>query len=153
MEFILSANVRVSVNGDFEDHDLLVLKAPPAKEKKYPIKLRKGFMNASTDMIKFADPNAARNKSENDQAEEESKLPKPQEVEQMIYASDINVEKYIDDFRSLMMISGVCTIGGQKLTSNHWDQIAPHDVDRLIGEYLVNFYIPLWEGKKITTEL
>lgn len=147
MEFILSAPIKVSVSGEFEDISILKLKAPPAKEKKYPIKLRKGFMKASTDMMKFADPNRKLDKSEAELADEG---PKASDIEQMLYASDINIEKYLDDFKALMLIPGVCQVGNHQLVTKHWDDISPHDVDRLVGEYLVNFYIPLWDRKEDT---
>ena len=81
MEFELSAPIKVSVSGDFEEHTVLNLSAPPAKEKKYPIKLRKGFMAASTDMMKFADPDRKVDKSETEIAEEG---PKASDIEQML---------------------------------------------------------------------
>lgn len=152
MEFKLSAPIKVSVDGDFQEYDVLELSAPPAKEKKYPIKLRKGFMKASTDMMKFADPDRKATASDAEKAE--NKDVKPRDIEQMLYASDINIEKYLDDFKSLMLINGVCKVGVKteiNLLPKHWDDITAQDVDRLVGEYLVNFYLPLWDPKEDTS--
>lgn len=150
MEFTLSAPITVAVSGDFQEYDVLVLSAPPAKEKKYPIKLRKGYMKAATDMMKFADPDRKATASDAEKAE--NKEVKPRDIEQMLYASDINIEKYLDDFKSLMLITGVCKVGNENLLLKHWDDISPHDVDRLVGEYLVNFYLPLWDPKEVTND-
>lgn len=144
LEFELSGPVSVSVNGERENFSTLTLSAPPAKEKKYPIKLRKGFMKATMSMTdnvsEEAKAKAKEKVLENDDGLEANV------IEQMIYGSDLDAEKYLDDFKNLMFVPGVCKIkiADVDLKKIHWDQINIADVDRLMGEYIANFFATLW---------
>ncbi len=145
LEFTLSEPVKVSVGGDFAEVDILELHAPPAKEKKLPIRLRKGFMKAA---MGFADQ--AKPKDAEGEDEEKEDL-KGSDIEPMLFASDIDIEKYMQDFRDLILVKGVCTIGDAQFLTKHWDDITAEDAMRLMGEYLAHFFAPSWIPKDNTT--
>lgn len=148
LEFKLSQPIDVSIEGNFTNVDTLDLKAPPAFEKSLPIRLRSGFMKAAMGM---ADPDRKKPDDEApvDQEDSDQTLEGP-EIEGLIFASDIDPESYMVDFRKLMITEGVCKIGGQKFQKTHWDKVTAEDAMRLMGEYIAHFFAPSWLPKKTT---
>lgn len=139
LEFKLSENIKVSIGGDFVEVDTLELKSPPAFEKKLPIRLRRGFMKAA---MSFAGKG-------NEGGSDEGDL-KGSDVEALLFASEIDIEGYMDDFATLMLVNGVCKVNKNILTKGHWDKISAEDAMRLMGEYIAHFFAPSWLPKAAT---
>ena len=93
LEFNLSTPINITIKSDgsavLEDVDSLELFAPPAKEKRLPIRLRKGFMKAA---MGFADKSQVEGPKDDDQEETELK---GSDIEPILFASDIDIETYI----------------------------------------------------------
>ena len=141
LEFTLSSSIEISIGGDFTKVDTLELHAPPAKEKKLPIRLRKGFMKAA---MSFADKGNASEGTEKDL--------KGSDIEGLMFAADVDVEKYMDDFAALMLVHGVCKVADEKFLKTHWDKVSAEDAMRLMGEYLAHFFAPSWLPKETTKD-
>lgn len=136
LEFKLSEPIKVSVDGDFEESDIIILHSPPAKEKKLPLRLRRGFMRA---VSSFADQSEASPKPV-----EDKEIAGP-EVEQMLFMTDaIDIEAFMDNFQKLLFVPGTAIICGQNLRMAEWDRITAEDSQRLMGEYLAIFFAPSW---------
>jgi len=136
LEFKLSKPIKVSVGGDFEESDVIILCCPPAKEKKIPLRLRRGFMQA---VNSFADQHKAAPKQVGEQ-----EITGP-EVEQMLFMADaIDIETFMDNFQKLMFVPGVAKMCEQNLRLAEWDRITAEDSQRLMGEYLATFFVPSW---------
>lgn len=136
LEFKLSEPIKVSVGGDFEESDIIILYSPPAKEKKIPLRLRRGFMQA---VNSFAD----QSKSPPKQVEEKEIT--GSEVEQMLFMTDaIDIEAFMDNFQKLLFVPGVAVMCGQDLRPAEWDRITAEDSQRLMGVYLATFFVPSW---------
>lgn len=120
----------------------LVLHAPPAKHKKYPIKMRKIFSAA---MMSLAD----NRKEQEVKPQEESDLD-GESVIQMLYMANADIEKMHDLFKELICLKGmnVCLMNdSEPLTEFCYDKIDANDIDRLLGDYLANFMVPSWMPK------
>lgn len=153
LEFTLSAPIKVSVGGDFTEVDTLNLNAPPAKEKTLPIRLRSGFMKAAMGMAELKKKQSSSDDDDDEdlgEAKKDDELTGP-DIEALIFAADIDPEKYMTDFRKLMIAEGVCTVAGQKFIIGHWEQVTAEDAMKLMGEYLAHFFGHSWLPSKTTT--
>lgn len=139
LEFKLSTPIKVSVGGDFVETDILELYSPPAKEKKRPFRLRKAFMAAIKSHVdKAGGSGEVETPGSNDETLKAS------DVEQMLFMSDIDIEEFMDNFATLIKVTGVCKVADTSFLSSHWDMISAEDATNLMGEYVAYFFIPSW---------
>lgn len=156
-EFILSEPIKISVAGNFIDADTIICHSPSAKRKRVASRLRQKFMQAMMSMPEdkrtpeakeaaIAKRKAA--KEDNDGNEQEMT---GEEIEQMLFMSDIDLDLFQNDFEKLIMTPGVAQIEEKDLNAAHIEKISCEDFERLVGEYLANFFISSWIPKEDLT--
>ena len=132
-EYTLSDPVKFHKGGSTEETTLLVFQAPSAKNRRKVSRLKQGFMQAVSSI-----------KAEGTDAKKEGKAEdiKPQEILSVLQMSDIDYESYVETFFSLVT-DGICKVDGSEvsLTGQMLDEVSCDDLDKIMGEYLVNFII------------
>lgn len=138
-EFTLAQPVKVQKGGEHVEAVLLTLKAPSAAHRRFTNKLKQGFFQALEYHKKSADDRVTSSAEPSASAKDEIT---PDEFMSMMYMSGVKMEDYFSAFKGLICAPGIATIDpGVKVTEAIFDQILDDDVDRLMGEYLVNFFV------------
>ena len=110
---------------------MLELTAPSVNNRKRVAKLKQGFMRVINDL-----PETAKKEEKKD-----NEKVKPEEILTLIQMGSIEYDEYIDIFVNLLT-SGVCKIEGEvAMTQLIAEKISFEDMERLMGEYLVNFIL------------
>jgi hypothetical protein len=132
MEFTLSDPIKYQTGGEHVEGVKLELTAPAVKNRKRAAKLKQGFMRCINDL-----PSEAKKSPEKKQ---DAKL-NPDEVLVILQMGSIEYDEYIDIFVNLLS-RGVCKIDGKEdLTELLAEKISFEDLERLMGEYIVNFIL------------
>lgn len=166
-EFKLTEPIKISVNGDFVEADTIVCHSPSAKRKRIASRLRQKFMQAMMSMPEDKRTPEAKAAAEAKKAETEAKAkaeaealgeaydPGPEmtgeEIVQMLFMSSIDIGLFEDDFEKLILSPGVAKVEDKDLSAVHIEKISSEDYERLIGEYLKNFFISSWMPKEDST--
>ena len=143
-EFTLTEPIKVSVNGDFIEADTIVCHSPSAARRNIIYRFRQKFMNALLEVTKKANQDSTGGEDNKDSDEE---LP-ASEIEQMIFASNIDIEAFINDFMQIITFPGTAKIRDQDLIKSHIEKMTPDDFPRLMGEYIAYFFAPSWLNQK-----
>lgn len=137
-DFTLSGPISYQATGENTQASMLELTAPSVKNRKKVAKLKQGFMRVINDLPE------TQKKEAQEQAEKEkgkSEAPDPQEILTLIQMGAVEYDEYIDIFVSLL-VSGICKIEGEvAMTQLIADKISFQDMEKLMGEYLVNFIL------------
>ena len=132
-DFILSDPIKYQAKGENTEASLLELSAPAVNNRKKVAKLKQGFMRVING-LQNPDAKAAEGKKGNEKI-------KPEEIMALIQMGIIEYDEYIDIFVSLL-ISGVCKVDGEvDITQHMVNKISFEDMEKLMGEYLINFIV------------
>lgn len=130
-DFTLSEPVDYQTGGENTKASMLELTAPSVNNRKRVAKLKQGFMRVINDL-----PETAKKEEKKD-----NEKVKPEEILTLIQMGSIEYDEYIDIFVNLLT-SGVCKIEGEvAMTQLIAEKISFEDMERLMGEYLVNFIL------------
>lgn len=131
-DFNLSGPINYHAEGTSEEGHSLTLAAPSVKARKKSAKLKQGVMRAVSSLQGNADTQSDKKGKEDIKGEE---------ILALIQMSDIDYGEYIDTFIDLLC-KGVCKIEDKvEITSNIAEDISFEDMEKLMGEYLVNFIL------------
>ena len=137
-DFTLSEPIDYQAKGENTKASLLELSAPAVNNRKKVAKLKQGFMRVING-LKNPDAKGAEGKKSNEKV-------KPEEILALIQMGAIEYDEYMDIFVSLL-VSGICKVEGEvDITQHMVDKISFEDMERLMGEYLINFIIGSLEG-------
>lgn len=132
-DFTLSESIEYQSEGSTQTASMLELTAPSVNNRKRVAKLKQGFMRAINDL-------QGDKSVEGGEKDKDHKI-KPEEVLALLQMGSVEYDEYIDIFVNLL-VSGVCKIDGKEpLTAIRVDNISFTDIERLLGEYLVNFIL------------
>jgi hypothetical protein len=132
-DFTLSDSIKYQTGGETTEGSMLELTAPSVNNRKRVAKLKQGFMRVVNDL-----QNDKTVKSEDKKGEAEIK---PEEILVLLQMGSIEYDEYMDIFVNLLT-AGVCKIDGKEpLNTLRADSISFDDMERLMGEYLVNFIL------------
>ena len=131
-EFTLSSPVKFHEKGETVESFLLELMAPSAKNRKKIAKLKQGFMRVVGEL---------QNDKPAQKEEKGDHKVKPEEILALLQMGSIDYADYIDIFMDLLT-SGICNADGStSLTVSMAESISFEDIEKLMGEYLVNFIL------------
>lgn len=132
--FELSTPISYARDGGFSESSTLTLKAPSNKQAREGARLKQSFWRALSDrQTKNTEPSESKDES-NDEIDGET-------IMAIIMSSNEDINKFQDDFKSLLL-NGVCFIDSSiKLTVPLYDSMSDADTERLMGEYLANFLL------------
>jgi hypothetical protein len=130
-DFTLSGPVSFQGTGENKKTTLLTFYAPSVKHRKRAAKLKSGFMQA---VSSIEETEAKQSKS--------SEEIKPSEILALLQMYCSNYDEYLELFLSLAT-DGVCKLDGSevKLQTHNIEDTAFDDLERMMGEYLVNFIV------------
>lgn len=131
-DFTLQTPIEYHDKGEKKESTLLTLSAPNVKARKNAARLKQGIMRAI---------NGIEVKGEIDQKKSKEDI-KPNEVLALIQMSNVEYDEYIDTFIKLLGC-GICKIEDSIVMTNTIAESIEdfEDIERLMGEYLVNFLI------------
>lgn len=141
-DFELTTPLKYHKDGDSAEARILVLKAPAKKHRKQSIRIKQGFFQA----MQYHQAN----NSSSEKAVEEAKKKieagdetiTGQEIMMMLYMSDVDIERFDEAFDKLLLSPGICMVDDAvQLTGPILDELSEEDTDRLLGEYLENFFV------------
>jgi hypothetical protein len=138
-DLMLSEPIKYQSKGENTESSLLELSAPAANNRRKVAKLKQGFMRVVNEIPESAKQQAKEivDKKEGDKKEETS----PKEILALLQMGSIDYADYIDIFVGLLT-SGICKVEGETpITSLMVDKISCEDLERLMGEYFVNFIL------------
>lgn len=139
--FRLEQPIKYHKSGEVVETFELVLRAPSKKTRKPAIKLKKGFFSALNYHQQNSDVTEEQKAAAKKSLKEDDNM-SGQEVMMMLYMSDVDMEKIDDAFTSLLLSPGICKIDDEiDLTDAILDTMSDEDLDRLLGDYLANFFI------------
>ena len=144
-DFTLSEPIQVSIEGEFVTEEVIVCHSPSLKHKKPTIRLRQKFMQA----IKNTTDGKETKETENVDTQKDLK---GFEIEGMIFMGGGNDEdfavKFMDVFEKMILTPGVAYVGKKALLHSDLEKISSQDFERLMGEYIANFFISSWLPKE-----
>lgn len=130
-DFTLSEPIDYQAKGENTKASLLELSAPAVNNRKRAAKMKQGFMRVVNEL-----PDSA--KQEGKKGDEKVK---PEEILALLQMGSIEYDEYMDIFFNLLT-SGICKVEGEvELTQHMADKISFEDLEKLMGEYLVNFIL------------
>ena len=138
-DFTLSDPIEYQAKGENTKASLLELSAPAANNRRKVAKLKQGFMRVVNEIPESAKQEAKEivDKKEGEKKEETS----PREILALLQMGSIDYADYIDTFVGLLT-SGICKVEGETpITGLMVDKISCEDLERLMGEYFVNFIL------------
>lgn len=141
--FTLTSPLQYHDSGKLEDGYELILKAPSNKNRIESAKLKQGFFRA----MKGLSDTRGNVQSESESASDS--VISGSEVMSVIMMSSVDLAEYQENFR-VLLISGVCSVKGIKLTSPMFDSLSDSDTERLMGEYIANFLLASHLSKMAT---
>lgn len=134
VEFRLDRPIEFAQSGEIAKGEILILKAPSAKNQKERIKLQQGFFRAITSLKQDgADSNKAATTGSGEIS--------GSEILALMLSSDVDMVAYSEDFRRLATSGVILVEGSEVLTAPLFDKLHPDDSDRLLGEYLASFIL------------
>lgn len=129
-EFTLSEPLKYHGGGENTESCKLELTAPSVKNRKKAAKLKQGFMRCINDLASDSTAN-----------EDKDHKIKPEEILVLLQMGSVEYDEYIEIFMGLIT-EGVCKIEGKvALTKDLAEEISFEAMERLMGEYLVNFIL------------
>jgi hypothetical protein len=136
-EFYLNSPVSYHKAGEEEKSYQLTLYAPKGKHRQELIRLKQGFLKAITSLQNMSTGQARA------EAEEQQGIGS-QEIVMALMMSDVDMNKYFEDFKALLC-KDVCYVdSNQKMTEYIYNNMDLEDLERLLGEYLSNFLLSSW---------
>jgi len=132
MDFLLSQSVDYTTkDGTIESANQLALMAPTCAQDALRIKLKQGLTRSMFELSQSAKVSEPK---EGDDSE-----PDGDAIIMLLYASNLDLVSYKETFKQLVT-SGSGSIGGMPITKTIFERITPDDSDRMLGEYLANFF-------------
>jgi hypothetical protein len=120
------------MEGSEQEASLLALTAPSVKNRKPAAKLKQGFMRAINEI--------PQNTAKETKPDKDQKIT-PKDVLALVQMGSMDYGEYMDTFIALLT-SGVCMVEGKEpMTAPIADKIRLEDMERLMGEYLINFIV------------
>jgi hypothetical protein len=137
-DFSLSESVKFHDQGKADaESTCLTFYAPSVKNRKHVAKLKQGFMRAGASLDGETSEEEKKKASE---ARGDDAI-KPSEVLAILQMSETDYEGYIETFVNLIT-SGVCKIDDAiPMTKSILDGMSCEDLEKAMGEYLVNFIL------------
>jgi len=137
-DFILNVPIKYALDGNETQAQLLALKAPSNKSRKYAAKLKQGFYKSIVALKDtFTESDTSSNKKE-----ENDKFDGEQVVQMLMMAGVVDFEDYLDNFKKLITNHGICRIDDKMPLNDHlFDEISYDDSERLLGDYLSTFLV------------
>lgn len=133
IEFILSDPIEFQTGGEHAEGKTLELTAPAVNNRKRVAKLKQGLMRCINDL--------QTNESVKKESKPDSSDIKPEEILVLLQMGSVEYDEYMDIFVNLLT-SGVCKVEGKEpMTSTLVEKMSFADLEKLMGEYLVNFTI------------
>lgn len=137
IEFNLNKPVKYHKNGNEELSYQLTLYAPAGRHRQELVKLKQGFLKSISSL------QGSYNQSNANQSQENQGIGSD-EIIMILMMSDVDMNKYFDNFKALLC-KNICYVDpNQKLTEYIYDNIDLDDLERLLGEYLSNFLLSSW---------
>lgn len=143
-DFVLKDPIQFDNQGKIETGNALVLKAPSNAQRRWTTQIKAAFMGAVAEQQRNAPADMISNAKAQAQAsgKDANASMTGGEIMAVIYSSSGDIEKVESAFKSLILSQGICMIEGkQALTNILFDKISDRDMDRLMGDYLANFFI------------
>lgn len=138
-DFTLSEPIDYQAKGENTKSSLLELSAPSGKERKKAARLKQGFMRCINE-IPDSDKQQAKELADKKDGTEKKET-KPEEILALLQMGSIDYPDYLDIFVGLLT-SGICKVEGDTpITSLIVDKISYEDLEKLMGEYFVNFIL------------
>lgn len=136
-EFILNGtSVKYHDAGQEVFAKSLTLYAPSMLTLKYSFKLKQELMRAMADLMEKTFKKDAKK-------QEVAKESSSEDLITMLMMSRIDLVEYSEDFKSLLLADGICLVDGKvKILPTHINQLSIDDFSRLMGEYILNFFMP-----------
>lgn len=140
-DFNLSTPITYHKEGESETAQVLTLYAPAKRNRKQTIKIKKGFYRAMNyHQAQNNDKEAVAASSDADKAADAELS--GSEVLMAIYMSDVDMTSFDKAFEELLLSPGICKVDDSVgLTSPILDELSDGDVDRLLGDYMENFFL------------
>lgn len=133
--FTLTNSIKFTEGGSQADGTTLLLKAPSNKHRRESAILKQGFFRAVKDMQQ---DNAPENVDTTAQQDDEDQ---GEGIVSLISMSDVDLVKYQESFRDLLL-NDVCYVNSTvKLTAPLYDSLSEVDTSKLMGDYLANFLL------------
>ena len=140
-DFTLSKSIEVSSDGEFVSVDEITCHSPSVKHKKPTIRLRQKFMHA---IKNSSDGKEGKKPRDGDPKKELT----GSDIEAMIFMGGGNDEEFavnfMDTFQNMLLTPGVAYVGKEALRGSDLEKISCEDFERLMGQYIANFFISSW---------
>lgn len=140
-DFTLSEPIDYQAKGENTKASMLELSAPAVNNRKKVAKMKQGFMRVVNEL-----PDSVKKEAGELQEKDKDEKATPGEILSLLQMGSIDYADYIDIFVSLLT-SGTCRVEGEvAITSHMVDKISFEDIEKLMGEYFVNFILTSMEG-------
>ena len=141
-DFELTTPIKYQKDGEFHEARVIAVKAPSKKHRKQSIRIKQGFYQA----MQYHQANNASSEKAVEEArkklEEGDETITGQEIMMMLYMSDVDIERFDEAFDKLLLSPGICMVDDAvQLTTPILDELSEEDTDRLLGEYMENFFV------------
>ena len=142
-DFTLSEPIKYQKDGANTEASMLELTSPAVNNRKKVARMKQGFMRVIGELPESAKLEAkeSADKKEDDEKEKTN----PREILSLLQMGSIDYADYVDIFVSLLT-SGICKVEGETpITAHMLDKVSFEDIEKLMGEYFVNFILTSME--------